>query len=269
VPADRIGRAVSVVVTGFAASTALGVPVGVGFASQFGWHASFVAVSALVALVIGGVAASIPVAAIRPADSARTSEQIRHALAPKVFGILAVAVILFAGEYAAFTYVSPFLQQITRISASTVGWYLLGFGLASAAGSIVGGRLADIDACATLVLANLAIPMVLAALFAFGASAAASLVTMIAWGLIAVLFVPAIQTLVAQAAGPGRDIAAVLPAAGINIGIAVGSLVGGLGITAWGISAPIAIGIALSAIVIPATFMIWRGRLPSISDFAR
>lgn len=114
VPPDRFGRAISIVVSGFAASTALGVPAGVGFASAYGWHASFLAVSVLVLVVISGVAISIPSSIKSPVAPANNAEQIRYALSPRVLAILAVTMILFAGE----TRPSPTLaRSCSRLTA--------------------------------------------------------------------------------------------------------------------------------------------------------
>lgn len=85
---------------------------------------------------------------------------------------------------------------------------------------------------------------------------------MIAWGVVAVASVPGIQTLVAEAAGPGRDVAGVLPAAAINVGIAAGSLIGGLSVSAWGLTAPVIVGITLSILVLPATIVIMQRHFP-------
>ncbi|QYA11929.1 MFS transporter [Rhizobium sp. AB2/73] len=262
VPPDRIGRAVSIVVSGFAASTALGVPAGVGLASAYGWHASFLAVSVLVLVVMSGVAISIPSSIKSPVAPANNAEQIRHALSPRVLAILAVTMILFAGEYAAFTYISPFLQEADRISSETIGWYILGFGIASALGSLLGGRVADANARMAVILANLAIPIAIIGLLTFGSSTVGSSVMMIAWGVVAVASVPGIQTLVAEAAGPGRDVAGVLPAAAINVGIAAGSLIGGLSVSAWGLTAPVIVGITLSILVLPATILVMQRHVP-------
>ena len=61
--------------------------------------------------------------------------QARHAFSPAVLRVLGIALLMFAGEYAAFTYISPFLQQVAGVSAPGIGSFVLAFGVASAIGS--------------------------------------------------------------------------------------------------------------------------------------
>lgn len=259
---DRIGRAIGAILTGLAASTALGVPAGVIIASAFGWHTAFVVVTGISAALWVALQVLVP---DRPAAAGLSiGAQARYALAGPVLVVLGLAFAIFAGEYAAFTYVSPFLQQVSGVSTTAVGVFVLIFGVAAAIGATLGGRLADWNAHATLALATAALPVVLGGVLTLGVSVPGAALSLTVWGLVVIAFVPSVQYLVAKNAGPGAELAAVFPAAGINFGIAAGSLVGGIATDAAGPRGPFVVGIVVCLAVAPLTALLWlrtRGRV--------
>jgi len=56
---------------------------------------------------------------------------------------LAVGLLLLGGQLATYTYLTPFLNQVTGVHGATTSVFLLVYGLAAAVGTFVGGRGAD------------------------------------------------------------------------------------------------------------------------------
>ena len=250
VPPERAGRAMSSVIGGFAVSAAIGVPAGTLIGQHLGWRGAFLTVAVLGALVLLAAVALVPRSGI--ATPTGSGAHLRDAVSPQVLALLALAVVLFAGSYGALTYITPFLQHVTRISETWITVFLLLYGAATACGAFGGGRFADRNAARTLVTATAVLVAVFAVLLAAGSIPAVAAVALAGWGLFGFGLVPSLQYRVVSLAGPGAAVAATLPASAINAGIAFGSLLGGWALTMHGPTAPAGIAIVLTAIALLA-----------------
>jgi DHA1 family inner membrane transport protein len=252
VPAERIGRAMSVVVAGVAVSAALGVPLGTLLGHALGWRGSFAAV------VVGAVLALLATAALVPgtpgAARGGAGDQVRHALASKVLAVLGLTALVFASLYAALTYIVPFLEEVTGISGAVVSVFLLVFGVATAAGSFGGGRFADRNAARATVVTTVGAAFALAALYLVGALPVLVALVLFWWGAVSFGMVPSLQYRVVSLAGPGGALAQSLPASAANIGIAAGSLLGGLSVESDA-TAPVLTGLVLAVVAIPVAWV--------------
>lgn len=261
VPPERTGRAISVVFGGIAVSTALGVPLGTLAAQHLGWRAAFTAIVVLGALSLLATAVCVP-----PGDGSGTGglwAQSRHALAPRVLAVLGVGFLLMGGQFAAFTYITPFLEDVTGVSGTWLTVFLFAYGAATAAGTFVGGWAADRDAARTLVTANLALVAALAVLHVAGASRVLVALALVLWGVVGFGLVPSLQYRVGLLAGPGRDLASTLPASAVNAGIAVGAVAGGAAVSHGGARDAVLTGLLVCAAALPATWA--SGRLRPVA----
>ena len=162
VPPERAGRAMAVVITGFAMASAVGLPLGTLLGQAVGWRGSFAAVVGIGALVLVAAFLVLP-SRPTPADSGALG-QARYAFAPRVLGVLAFAMLVFAGIQSALTYLVPFLDQVSGVSGSAVSVFLLAYGVATAVGSFGGGRFADANAARALVVGTIGVTASLAAM---------------------------------------------------------------------------------------------------------
>ncbi|GAB2598146.1 MFS transporter [Paractinoplanes abujensis] len=259
VPAARAGRAMAVVISGTTVSGALGVPLGTLAGQTLGWRGSFAAAAVLAVAAL--VATLLLVPSVPGAGGAEA--QVRHAFAPPVLAVLALTVLAFASVYAALTYIVPFLATVTGVSGGAVSVFLLAYGVATAAGSFGGGRFADTNAGRALVVGTVGLAISLLTLFVFGAVAFVAGAAVLASGLFAMGMAPSLQYRVVSLAGPGGSFAQSLPASAANVGIALGSLAGGVAVGAVGVSAAVAAGVALAVLAIPVAAVCSRLRPPA------
>jgi DHA1 family inner membrane transport protein len=249
---EHKGRAISMVFGGIAVSTVVGVPVGTLIGQTLGWRAAFAAVSVLALVALVASLLFIPPVAGR--GSAKLRSRAQAAFAPRVLGMLGVGLLLMGAQFTAFTYLTPFLGTITGVSGGLVSVFLLIFGLAAAAGTLLGGRAADRSATATLLVANIVLLGALGVLYLVGATPVLVLFALAAWGLAGFAIIPALQLQVITLAGTGGDLAATLGASAVNAGIAAGSLIGGVALARHGASAPLLVATTMCALAIPATW---------------
>ena len=246
VPKDRSGRAMGLVITGFATASALGLPLGTLAGQVLGWRASFAALVgiALVVLIVSvRVLPSVPTAR----ESRTACAQLRNALAPRVLAVLAVCCLVFAGVQSALTYLVPYLTEVTEVSGTTVVVLLCAFGVSTTVGSAAGARFADVHAARTLVCGTCGLTAVLATMYLFGGHAVVAVLTIVGLGLFAMGMAPALQSRVMCLAGPGAALAASLPASAANAGDSVGALLGGVAINQAGVAAAVLAGAVVTA----------------------
>ncbi len=115
VPPERAGRAMAVVISGFASASAFGLPLGTLLGQAIGWRASFVAVVVIAALVLALAFVVLP--SVPTAGDSRAFDQARHAFAPRVLALLGLCAVIFVAIQSVLTYVVPFLDQITGCGA--------------------------------------------------------------------------------------------------------------------------------------------------------
>jgi MFS transporter, DHA1 family, inner membrane transport protein len=251
VPANQRGRAMSMVFGGIALATVLGVPAGTYVAQLVGWRACFIVVAALALLSLCATCIFLPTGGQR--HRGELIAQAKNALAPPVLAMLGIAMLVIGGQFSAFTYMAPYLKGITGASAESIGIYLLLYGAAGAAGMFAGGTFADRNSPRTLIIANVLLLPTLATLYWFGTMPLVTATALAAWGFVSFSLVPALQLRVVTLARCGADLAATLSASAVNVGIAVGSLIGGWSLTSYGLGSVVLLGLVLCVAALPAT----------------
>jgi DHA1 family inner membrane transport protein len=252
VPPERAGRAMAVVISGFATASALGLPLGTLLGQAVGWRGSFVAVVVAGTLVLMGAVAVLP--SVPTSQESRAIGQARYAFAPRVLAVLGLCFLIFTAIQSALTYLVPFLDEVTGVGGSAVGAFLLAYGIATTFGSSVGGRFADLNAARTLTLGTIGVTGSLVAMRVFGASPLLMAFAVLGVGLFGMGMAPSMQHRVVSLAGAGAPLASSLPASAVNAGIAFGSYAGGVAIDGAGVSAAVVTGAVVAALAIVAAW---------------
>ncbi|WP_344480377.1 MFS transporter [Glycomyces endophyticus] len=249
VPAERAGRAMAVVISGFAVSGAVGMPLGRLLGEAVGWRVSFLAVVLAAAAVL--LIAWFLVPRVPAESGVGMLGQLRFALAPRVLAVLAVGVLLFAGLAAAMTYLVPVLGA-AGVSGPWIGLCLMGYGVAAAVGSFGGGRFADAGAARAIVIGAVGVAVSLTALVLWGANPVVAVPVVLVLSMCSAGVTSPWQHRVEHLAGPGAILAASLPASAGNLGDAVGAFTGGHAIDTGGLPAAVLAAVVLAVIAVAA-----------------
>ncbi|WPH16726.1 MFS transporter [Variovorax paradoxus] len=225
---ERRASAIAIMFTGLTAATLLGVPAGAWLGLQYGWRATFWAVTLIGVLAFAVLAVFVP----RVKGEARPAplrEELAVLARPQVLLGLAMTVLGFAGVFVVFTYIQPLLTQVTGLSESAVSPILLVFGGGLAVGNILGGRLADRSTMPAVLGTLVALAAVLGAMqFTIGTPFAA-VVFVGLLGIASFATVAPMQLRVLEkASGAGQNLASSLNIAAFNLGNALGAWVGGV-----------------------------------------
>jgi len=265
VPRERRSRAIAVMFTGLTTSTILGVPAGTQLGQALGWRAPFLAIAALAAAAAVAAAWLVPDDVVAQAAPPSAGPAPSRRVAPLVIA-LATTVLGWGSQFVAFTFFAAYLRQITGLSAVAVTALLLVFGVAGAAGNLLGGQLDD-------AWPRLAIPALLVALagaqllFAvLGANSVAVVVLVFLLGLLGFALVPGLQAAVMAVVDEGSSLGSTLNIAAFNVGIAGASATGAVIVAHGGLRWTPVVGAALALLATPLAVV---GRSPARDEVSQ
>jgi DHA1 family inner membrane transport protein len=224
---DRKASAISVMFTGLAIATLLGVPAGAWLGLHLGWRATFWAVAGVGVVATGVIATLVPAGHGEP-EATSLRGQLSVARRPQVLLGLLTTVLGFAGVFTVFTYIEPILTRVTGFADQAVSPVLLVFGVGMIIGNLLGGRLADRRLMPALLATLAALALVLGAMgFALHSKPAAVLFTGLL-GAAAFATVSPLQLWVLRRATGGEALASSLNIGAFNLGNALGAWLGGV-----------------------------------------
>ena len=264
---DKAASAIAIMFGGLTVALVTGVPLGTFIGQHFGWRETFLAVSAISIMALISSIILIP-QTLPNRLAAGIKEQIQVLTHPRLLLIYLITALGYGGVFTAFTFLVPMMQDLAGFSASAVSFILLGYGIAVAIGNIWGGWLADRKgAVAALIFIFAGLALLLLILQFSVHSSIGALITVLVMGIFAFANVPGLQVYVMQKAGQytpnGVDVASGLNIAAFNIGIAVGSVIGGQTVQHLGLAQTPWIGAVI--VLLALLLLILSGKLDKLS----
>ncbi|MBB3733139.1 MFS transporter [Nonomuraea dietziae] len=241
------GRALAVVLNGLMLGTLLGLPLSTLIGGQFGWRAAFWAVGALT--VIAALATTMGVPGLGRADGGTGDfrQEVAVFRNSRLWLALSTSTLIIGATFAAFSYLSPILTQVTGFSSGTVPLLLVAYGAATVIGNHVVGRLADRHTISVLLAGLILNTIFLAGFALFAHLSVPAVIAMLGVGLVGVTMNPAMAVRV-QRVGNAGPLVNTVHASFITLGVIVGSAVGGLAIDGFGLRAPLWLGVGLAVL---------------------
>lgn len=222
------------VFSGFSIASVVGVPVGTWVANAFGWRWAFHLVNALTVVLIIGMVAVLP----RNSHAAKIGflSQFRLFFDRRIqLGVLDV-VCGAAASYVFYTYLTPIMRDEVHVPEQYLSVGLVIFGAACLWSNLYGGKLADrgrgVEPLTHIRPIYCAHAVLMASLIVAHWVPVYGALLLVALGMFMYLQNSASQVLymdVASQSHPGSlNLAASLNSMSFNIGIAIGSAVGGV-----------------------------------------
>lgn len=227
VPACQVPKALSIFNGGNALAVVVAAPLGSYLGTIIGWRGAFFCLVPVAAVVLVWQWVSLPAMKAQP----------RGVRSVNVLGLLrkrSVAVgmaacgAFFMGQFALYTYVRPFLENVTHTQVSTLSLILLTIGVAGVIGTALIGVFLRHCLYQTLILIPVCMAVIALSLIPFGSGAAAVTVLLGLWGLVATAAPVGWWTWVAKAMPEDAELGGGLMVAVVQLAIALGSTVGGL-----------------------------------------
>lgn len=261
VPAHLRARAASVVLGGLMIATAAGVPFAMAFNLYLGWRASFWAVVVLVFVAAALVQFLLPSLESQGKERISVKKELSSFKNYRLWAAYTTNVFIIGATFAAFSYFTPLLTDVTGFSPGAVPFILGIYGVATVIGNITVGRLADLHMMPTMTVGLF---ILTAALILFGLFAEVPVIAVVAVliiGLVGVSLNPAMAKRVITVSNTGTLVATVNNSM-INLGLMIGSSVGGLTIDAgFGLTSPLWVGVILAMIGLVTLLPAIRGNI--------
>lgn len=221
------GRAIGTILMGLSSSLVLGVPIGTFLSETMGWRTLFVIAGLLMVIPFLTVLSKVPSITEQKAITLRMQLSI---LKDKKMVLAVVITLFYIGGYSSlFTFISPYLQQNSELSATALSGILLISGICSFAGSKFGGGIADTKGSRFTIYAGLSIQAgTLLLLSWFNGSIYAVVPLIMLWMAATWATSPAQQLYLVTLVPQSPDIALSVNTSFIQFGFALGSGIGGL-----------------------------------------
>lgn len=251
---DKRASAIAIMFTGLTVATLTGVPLGTYIGNTFSWHFSFLFITIIG--VISLIANMLLVPSNLPLPEKSSVKGIGRILKdPQLLLVLALTVVGYGSPYVIYTYLSPILTHM-GFGAGAIVWLLLLYGVMVAIGNTIGGRLADKNPVKALLGMFVTLIGAYLLVIIFFNSHWLGLMAVLVMGLLAFMNVPGLQVYIVQLAEKNTPndvtMASALNISAFNLGITLGSMIGGQVVANVGLSATpyFSIGMALITVLL-------------------
>lgn len=247
VGAQHGSTAIAVIAVGSSIAMVCGLPIGRIIGLAIGWRMTFACVAAV------SMALLVYLFFVMPRLGAGDPFSIKSL--PSLFrcapllGIYVVTALYATAQFTCYSYIEPFLQQVSGFSDGMITVSLALYGAAGFIGSLAFSRVYDRARFAFMRAAVLGVTMTMAALLPLSGNVAATVVACCVWGSFYTAYNVAFQAEVISNAPEGSTMVAMSAYSGIfNIGIGAGTWIGGV-VTATGALSDVGlVGAAIGAV---------------------
>jgi predicted MFS family arabinose efflux permease len=244
VPAARRGRAVAVVSLGSSLAVLLGIPLGTWLGQTVSWRVAFLGTGAVGAVALVVLAATLPSLPVGTREASRGAEPD----ARRYWLLVVVVAVAVAGALTPFTYITPFLVEVSGVPAVAVGGLLLVRGALGLGAVLAAGRVVDARPRAVLLCALGAEAGGLVLQWAGGAGGWPGVVGVLLSGAGLSALATAVSARVLVVAPGSVDVASGGTSTAWNVGIMVGAALGGAMLPVAGVAGLPLVGGVLAAV---------------------
>jgi predicted MFS family arabinose efflux permease len=260
VPAAQVARATAVIFSAVPLGSVLGVPAGTFIGTLFGWRAAFVVMAVLTIGVFAALIAFVPALPAVEATRLNVFGDMFRSRMVRV-GLLVTFLIVLA-HFGTYTYVTPFLEDVTRVRPGLITVFLLTYGVAGIVGNFVAGSMAARNVRRTFSLAACMLAAATLLLPVIGKWDIGAIALLIVWGL-AYGGVPVCsQTWFVKSFPQATEAASVLFTSSFQATISIGALLGGVVVDAASTSTVMVLGGVAAVLMAVAVWTLSRPGQP-------
>ncbi|HBI6861654.1 TPA: MFS transporter [Enterobacter cloacae] len=227
VPQHQVSRALAIFNGGNALATVVAAPLGSYLGSTIGWRGAFLCLVPVAIAAFVWQWFSLPAMNANQGQGSRKSV-FRLIRQPAVSVGLMACGLFFMGQFALFTYVRPFLETVTQVSASGLSLILLAIGIAGFVGTTIVALVLNAAFYRTLMAIPLLMAIIAGVLILAGHSLWIVALLFGFWGMLATAAPTGWWTWLARTLPEDAEAGGGLMVAVIQLSIALGSTAGGL-----------------------------------------
>lgn len=220
--------AVAAMFMGLTIANLVGVPSITWLGQNFGWQFAFVLISGLGFITMAGLMMFLP------KTSQHTQSNVLYELKvlTRLPVILALLTTIFGASalFALYTYIAPFLIQMTHVPENKVALVLIVIGVGFTAGNYLGGKLSAWCIEKTLLLFFIVLIGSMSILPLVSGNIYLTIAMLLLWSIASFGLVPPLQTKTMQIAHDAPSLVSSVNIGAFNLGNAIGAIIGGMAI---------------------------------------
>ncbi|MFF2089538.1 MFS transporter [Paenibacillus sp. NPDC058174] len=243
VPPERRGKAVTQVLAGVTVGFAFGVPITSYLAAKLSLEAAFLfgAIVSVVAFI--GILVWLPSMPVK--ERMTFGRQISIMRKPQLWLAIIIVFMIYTAMCSVYSYFAEYLGKVTHMNGTWISIMLMVFGITMIAGNFLFGFLANKSMTRTVILFPLLYAAIYLFLYYFGSYFIPMMVVVFIWGAVHAGGLILSQALLMAETKEAPEFGNSLFVSFSNIGITVGTLIGGWFIAQWGVHQLIWSGIIL------------------------
>ncbi len=255
VPQGEVPKALALMYGGQAIAAAFAAPIGSYLGGLFGWREVFWALTPIVAINLVWHIVALP--SLPTAQKQDVRSMLGLLKRPYFRRGLIACMFSWGSAFTMFTYLRPFLEQVTGVDVTMLSILLLILGCAGFVGTWAAGRFLKGNVAPLLKLPALVMGSATVGLLLLGFSVVAAGLFMAIWGAMNTMFSVIWMTWMSQNADDAPEAAGSLMVAAIQSSILLGAVVGGMLLDGLSVQATFIGSAALAGV---AALLIGNGR---------
>ncbi len=253
-PKHKRSTALSMVVAGSSIAMIAGLPLGRVLGLYLGWRVTFLAIGLTAALALFCLWRFFP--SVESQQAVKLRQVPKLLTQPALLGIYILTPIIMTGNFTVYSYIEPFLAQVTGMAPDHITWVLVAYGAVGIVGSWFFSHFYDRYPLTFMKAAVVGMALSLLLMREAATVEVTVFVLCLFWGFAVTLYNLTFQSAIIAVAPTGTAIAMSVFSGIYNVGIGSGALVGGVVCTHLTIGE---IGYVGGGIALLATaFCLWR-----------
>ncbi|QDS34195.1 MFS transporter [Brevibacillus brevis] len=228
-PAEKRGQAISIIFAGFTIASVIGVPLGTFIGQWGGWQMAFWFAALLGVISLLASAVTIPKGL--KGSSSSLQKQIGLLTHTRIIIAFFIPALSIAATYTVYTYLTPLLQEVLFVPNQSISLVFLLYGVISIFSTLIGGKLAAHNGIGKLRYVYLMQAVILASLYVSSHTLLGGFISLSFMALVVYIMNSTMQLYFIDLADKhfpaARDLASSLTPVSVNVGIALGSALGG------------------------------------------
>ena len=228
VPAASVPKALAIFNGGNAFSTMVAAPLGSFLGGIIGWRGAFFCIVPVVMVAFVWLWLSLPAIPAPKSPTGKGPMAVLKLLARRQVALgMSATMLFFMGQFTLFTYLRPFLENVTGVTTNQLSLILLGMGVFGLIGTFAIGYALKKRLLLVMVCLSFLLMLVALALIAFGHSLWAVFALVCLWGLLGTSAPVGWWAWVSQTMPDDAEAGGGLMVALVQLAIAAGASAGG------------------------------------------